>query len=107
MVEAVPNAPDIDDVVRMTRCRLDLLSQICNVRVDDPVGDKGVGTPDQVQELISAEHFPPIPNQSRKQLELDRRQIDWNTCSAHLKLLKMHFAVTKPEYINGLVLTAT
>src|SRR6185503_4161978 len=73
-IEPVARAPDRDDVARARWVGLDLLPQATDVD-----GDRAAiaeRAPDELEELVTAEHLPRMLDENAQQLELACRQLD-------------------------------
>ena len=67
-VEAVAGAPDGDDVARIGRVVLDLLAQPADVDGDGAA--VAVAAPDELEQVLAAEHLPWMLDEHLEQLEL-------------------------------------
>src|SRR5258708_5969299 len=73
-IEPVAGAPDSDDVARLGRVGLDLLSEATDIHRDRAA--VAVGAPDQLEQLVAAEHLPRMLDEYAQQRELACGQLD-------------------------------
>src|SRR6266581_6739191 len=73
-IEPVAGAPDGDDVARVGRVGLDLLPQATDVHRDRAaVAERA---PDQLEQLVAAQHLPRMLDEHAQQRKLACRQLD-------------------------------
>ncbi len=73
-IEPVAGAPDGDDVARAGRVGLDLLPQATDVHRDRAaVAERA---PDELEQLVAAEHLPRMLDEHAQQVELACGQLD-------------------------------
>src|SRR5882724_10248480 len=81
-IEPVAGAPNGDDVAGPRRVGLDLLSQSTDVHRDRAtVAERA---PDQLEQLVAAEHLPRMLDQSAQQRELACREVDLTSLAPDL-----------------------
>src|SRR5580658_5502712 len=81
-IEAVAGAPDGDDVARLGGVGLDLLPEATDVHRDGAaVAERA---PDQLEQLVAAEHLTRMRNEHAQERELARGEIDLPSLAADL-----------------------
>src|SRR5262245_15895190 len=78
-LESIADATNADDVTGLGRLRLDLASQLDDVRIDDAIGYMHVVAPDRVDHLRSSQDSPRIAEKRLDHLQFDGGQIQAHT----------------------------
>src|SRR5258708_14322727 len=81
-IEPVADSPDGDDVPRARRIGLDLLPQAADVHRDRTTVAEGA--PDQLEQLVAAEHLPRMLDEHAQQRKLACGQLDQPSLATNL-----------------------
>ena len=84
------------DQARLRGVRLDLLSQIQNVRIDDAIAHVGPMLPGGLDQLLPAQHAAPALDERLEQPELEGRQLHGRAIFAYGRPIEIHFEVVEP-----------
>src|SRR5215469_6484008 len=68
-VEPVSHSAHTDQELWLARLGLDLLAQVCDVGIHNPVGDEGFSAPHFVQQPLAAQRVVTVADESSQQLK--------------------------------------
>src|SRR5262245_26184392 len=98
-VEPIAEPAHAEHVTGRRCAGLDLLAEVRNLIVDHVRRDEGGHAPGLVDQLLPAQRPPPVANENRKNLELERCQLDDLSAPAQFAPHEIHFEVAEAIHV--------